>query len=83
MKKETPDVVAFVFGLAALVFLAKGLLATFWQKLPGFGYVWFAAASLFAVLCAWMGIRLVLQRRGKHANQVPEDTARKLADPQH
>jgi hypothetical protein len=80
MKKDGPDALAFVFGLAALVLAAKGLLATFWQNVPIFGIVWFAGAAVFAGLCAWMSIRFLRQKRKSKANQAVVGTSLR-ADP--
>jgi len=63
MKRDNIEITAFAFGLAACVLLVKGLLATFWQNLPSFGYVWFALAGLFALACAWLCIRLAVKKR--------------------
>jgi len=57
MKEESPDILAFAFGLAAIVFTVKGLLVIFWQCVPIFGWIWLGVAAVTGILCVWTLVR--------------------------
>jgi len=82
MKTENPEVLAFALGLATVVFVAKGLLAAFWQGIPAIGCFWISVGVASGIGCGWAYIQVRKRKAKTTANQAPQDTARKLADPE-
>jgi fatty acid desaturase len=52
-KHDNPAILAFAFGLAAFVLIAKGVLAIFWQHLPSLGVLWILVGVVAGIISGW------------------------------
>lgn len=52
-KQDNPAILTFAFGLAAIVFIVKGVLAIFWQHLPSLGIFWILVGVVAGVISGW------------------------------
>lgn len=76
VKPDRPEIIAYAFGLATVVFVAKGLLATFWQKIPVIGCFWILVGVASGIGCGWACVQVRKRNARTKTNNTSEGICR-------
>jgi hypothetical protein len=63
MKKGNRGILIFLYGITAVIFIAKGLLCIYVQDFLTLGCIYFAFAFIFALGLLWSVVQLVVEKK--------------------